>query len=71
MTQEGVEIQQRDQNSTAEEGHNSTKNPLNIHPGSVFNEGVKITGDNSCGEHQHKLSPATIYAASIGMNCLR
>ena len=42
MTKEGVEIQQRDQNSTAKEGHNSTKNSLNIHPGSVFNEGVKI-----------------------------
>ena len=41
-TQEGVKIQQRDQNSTAKEGHNSTKNPLNIDPGSVFNEGVKI-----------------------------
>ena len=41
-TQEGVKIQQRDQNSTAKEGHNSTKNPLNIDPGSVFNGGVKI-----------------------------
>ena len=41
-TQEGVKIQQRGQNSTAKEGHNSTKNPLNIDPGSVFNEGVKI-----------------------------
>ena len=41
-TQEGVKIQQRDQNSTAKEGHNSTKNPLNIDPGSVFNWGVKI-----------------------------
>ena len=29
-------IQQRDQNSTAKEGHNSTKNPLNIDPGLVF-----------------------------------
>ena len=29
-------------NSTAKEGHNSTKNPLNIDPESVFNEGVKI-----------------------------
>ena len=38
-TQEGVKIQQRDQNSTAKEGHNSTKNPLNIDPGSVFNTG--------------------------------
>ena len=38
-TQEGVRIQQRDQNSTAKEGHNSTKNPLNIDPGSVFNWG--------------------------------
>ena len=28
-------------------------------------------GDNSCREHQHELSPATIYAASIGMNCRR
>ena len=35
-TQEGVKIQQRDQNSTAKEGHNSTKNPLNIDPGFVF-----------------------------------
>ena len=35
-TQEGVKIQQRDQNSTAKEGHNSTKNPLNIDPGLVF-----------------------------------
>ena len=41
-TQEGVKIQQLDQNSTAKEGHNSTKNPLNIDPGSVFNWGVKI-----------------------------
>ena len=41
-TQEGVKIQQRDQTSTAKEGHNSTKNPLNIDPGSVFNGGVKI-----------------------------
>ena len=46
MTQEGVKIQQRDQNSTAKEGHNSTKNPLNIDPGSVFNEGVKILSYN-------------------------
>ena len=38
-TQDGVKIQQRDQNSTAKEGHNSTKNPLNIDPGSVFNRG--------------------------------
>ena len=42
MAQEGVEIQQRDQNSIAKEGNNSTKNPLNIDPGSVFNLGVKI-----------------------------
>ena len=41
-TQNGVKIQQRDQNSTAKEGHKSTKNPLNIDPGSVFNRGVKI-----------------------------
>ena len=41
-TQAGVKIQQRDQVSTAKEGHNSTKNPLNIDPGSVFNWGVKI-----------------------------
>ena len=41
-TQEGVNIQQPDQNSTAMEGHNSTKNPLNIDPGSIFNGGVKI-----------------------------
>ena len=50
-TQEGVKIQQRDQNSTAKEGHNSTKNPLNIDPGSVFNWGVKIvsyTGSSKC-----------------------
>ena len=49
VTQEGVEIQQRDQNSTAKEGHNSTKNPLNIHPGSVFNEGVKILSYTGVG----------------------
>ena len=41
-TQDGVKIQQRDQNSTAKEGHNSTKNPLNIDPGSVFNRGSKF-----------------------------
>ena len=41
-TQDGVKIQQRDKNSTAKEGHNSTKNPFNIDPGSVFNRGVKI-----------------------------
>ena len=42
-TLEGVKIQQRDQNSTTNEGHNSTKNPLNIDPESVFNwGGVKI-----------------------------
>ena len=35
-TKEGVKIQQRDQNSTAKEGHNSTKNPLNIDPRLVF-----------------------------------
>ena len=35
-TEEGVKIQQRDQNSTAKEGHNSTKNPLNIDPGLGF-----------------------------------
>ena len=48
-TQDGVKIQQRDQNSTNKEGQNSTKNPLNIDPGSVFNRGVKIlsyTGSN-------------------------
>ena len=57
MTQEGVKNQQRDQNSTAKEGHNSTKNPLNIDPGSVFNEGVKIlsyTGEGRIRSiHQH------------------
>ena len=26
---------------------------------------------NSCREHQHELSPAPIYVASIGMNCRR
>ena len=41
-TQEGVRIQQRDQNSTAKEDQNSTKNPLNIDPGSVFNWGSKF-----------------------------
>ena len=35
-------IQRRDQNSTAREGHYSTKNLLNSDPGSVFNGGVKI-----------------------------
>ena len=43
--QEGVKIQQCDKNSPAKEGHNSTKNPLNIDPGSVFTwggGGVKI-----------------------------
>ena len=30
------------QNSTAKEGHNSTKTQLNNDPGSVFNEEVKI-----------------------------
>ena len=35
-------MQRRDQNSTAREGHYSTKNPLNSDPGSVFNGGVKI-----------------------------
>ena len=29
--QEGVKIQQREQNSTAKEGHNSTKNQRKIH----------------------------------------
>ena len=48
-TQEGVKIQQRDQNSTAKEGHNSTKNPLNIDPGSVFNWGVKILSYTGIG----------------------
>ena len=28
-------------------------------------------GDNSWRKHQHELSPATIYAASVGMNCRR
>ena len=37
--QEGVKIQQRDQYSIAKLGHNSTKNPLNIDPGSVFHWG--------------------------------
>ena len=41
-TQEGVNIQQFDQNSTAKEGHNSTKNPLNIEPGSIFKRGSKF-----------------------------
>ena len=41
-TQEGVPIQQRYQNSTAKEDHNSTKNPLKIDPGSVFNWGSKF-----------------------------
>ena len=39
-TQEGVKIPQRDQNSTDKEGHDSTKNPCDIDPWSVFNRGV-------------------------------
>ena len=35
----GVKIQQRAQNSTAKEGHNSTTNLLNIDPGSIFTGG--------------------------------
>ena len=46
MTQDGIEIQQRGQNSTAKEGHNSTKNPSNINPGSVFNG--REEGSNFC-----------------------
>ena len=42
VTHEVVKIERRAQNSTAKEGHNSTKNPLNIDPGSVFNGGVHI-----------------------------
>ena len=30
-----------------------------------------VTGDNSCRCSPHKLSPATIHAASISMNCRR
>ena len=41
-TQEGVKIQQSDQNSTAKEGHYSTQTLLSIDPGSVFYGGVKI-----------------------------
>ena len=55
-TQEGVKIQQRNQNSTAKEGLNSTKNPLNIDPVSVFNWGVKIlsyTGSQLNMESRH------------------
>ena len=54
-TQEGVRIQQRDQNSTAKEGHNSTKNPLNIDPGSVFNWG----GQNFI-LHRHYIGSVTV-----------
>ena len=39
-TQEGVKIQQRDQNSTAKQGHNSTKNPLT--PGRYSVRGSKF-----------------------------
>ena len=66
MTQEGVEIQQRDQNSTAKEGHNSTKNPLNIHPGSVFNEGVKIL--SYTGKRQASLSSGNSYYENTQTN---
>ena len=38
----GIVIHQRVQNSTAKEGHNSTKNPLRLDPGSLFNRGVQI-----------------------------
>ena len=41
-TQEGVKIQKRDQNSTAKEGHNSTKNSLNIDPGLVFLSYIRV-----------------------------
>ena len=41
-TQEGVTIQQRDQNLTAKKGHNSTKNPLNIGPGRYSIRGSKL-----------------------------
>ena len=54
--QEGVKIQQRDRNSTAKEGHNSTKNPLNIDPGSVFNGGVKILSYTGSSDNPLKLS---------------
>ena len=49
VTREGVKIQQRAQNSTAKQGHNSTsKNPLNIDPGSVFNGGKSLSyNDNN------------------------
>ena len=59
-TREGVKIQQRDQNSTAKEGHNSTKNPLNNDPGSVFNWGVKIlsyTGSYKCFSSKYTFFP--------------
>ena len=63
-TQEGVKIQPRTQNSTAKEGQNSTKKPLKIVPGLVFNgEGAKFY-----------LAPAMLYFCgtefSIGVSCL-
>ena len=54
VTQEGVEIQQRDQNSTAKEGHNSTKNPLNIHPGWVRGSKFYLTPEYSLLPDQRK-----------------
>ena len=68
-------VEMRLKNSTAKEGHNSTKNPLNIEPGSVFNWGVKILsytgipppppqdGINWCLDHQlaHTIKPQAHY----------
>ena len=42
MTQEGVKIQQRDQNSTAKDGPHSTKNPLKNLPRVGIQLEVKI-----------------------------
>ena len=42
VTQEGVEIQQRDQNSTAKEGHNSTKIHWILTPGRNSMRGSKF-----------------------------
>ena len=75
-TQEGVKIQQHDQNSTAKEGHNSTKNPLNIDPESVFNWGVKIlsyTGIMSCADKPRvlpNLSSFINYSLDMDFRCV-
>ena len=42
VTHDDVNIQRRAQKLIANEGHNSTKTPLNIDPGSVFNGEMQI-----------------------------